>query len=323
MVAAGAWDGLVDGLYSAAASFEAVISGLADDSWRGPAAALMADAVAPYLRWMVAAAARAQQAAAQARSAATAYETALAMMVCPPVIAANRERLASLVTANFLGQNTPEIAVTEAQYVHMWAQNADAMYRYASSSAAASRLAPFTAPAVEFTGALARASGGGASATTNTLPMVTADPRLLSAVPAALNQLASPAVSSSGSDLSTSSSVGDETDSGSVSPYSALSSVVSRVMSAVPGGGERLRMRGRPVSVRAWFGGTRAGWMSRRGVPAGRNEAHTSIGPAAIVGKLLVPQSWLGAATTERIENISGATKFILPSEVPAVMGWG
>ncbi|WP_101953335.1 PPE family protein [Mycobacterium intracellulare] len=325
LVAAGAWGGLVDGLYSAATSFETVIAGLADDSWQGPAATLMVAAAAPYLKWMVAAAAQAQQAATQARSAATAYETALAMTASPPVIAANRERLASLVATNFLGQNTPEIAVTEALYSQMWAQNAEAMYRYASNSAAACRLTPFTAPALDFTNALAPAScGGGASVTTNTPPTVAADSRLLCAVPAALNQLASPAVSSSGSDLSTSNSIDNEAGSGSGSDYSALSSMACRVISAVPGGvaGERLRLKGRPVSVRAWFGGTRAGWTGRRGVPARRNQAHTHMGPTAMVGKLLVPQSWHVTARTERFQTASEATKFILPCEVLAVMGW-
>lgn len=326
LVAAGAWEGLVDGLYSTAAAFEAVISGLGDDSWRGSAAAAMAEAVAPYLKWMLATAGQAQQAAAQARLAATAYETALAMMASPSVIAANRDRLASLVAANFLGQNTPEIAVTEAQYSGMWAQNADAMYRYASSSAAASRVTPFTAPPVELRAASPRASGDDTSAATNTLPVVAADPGLFSAVPAALNQLASPAVSSSGLDLSTLSLVGGEADSGWASPCSMFSSLVSRVMSAIAGGvaGERFRVRGRPVSVRAWFGGKCADWMSRRRGPAGRDEAlsHTNIDSPTIVGKLLVPQSWLVTATTERVETASGATKFILPSEVPAVMGW-
>ena len=56
------------------------------------------------------------------------------MTVPPPVIAANRVLLANLIATNFLGQNTPAIAVTEAQYAEMWAQDAGAMYTYAASS---------------------------------------------------------------------------------------------------------------------------------------------------------------------------------------------
>ena len=68
------------------------------------------------------------------------------MTVPPPVIAANRVLLATLVATNFFGQNTPAIAATEAQYMEMWAQDAAAMTGYAVSSATASVLAPFPAP---------------------------------------------------------------------------------------------------------------------------------------------------------------------------------
>jgi PPE-repeat protein len=66
--------------------------------------------------------------------------------VPPPVIAANRALLAALVATNIVGQNTPAIATTEAQYAEMWAQDASAMYGYAGSSAAATQLTPFTSP---------------------------------------------------------------------------------------------------------------------------------------------------------------------------------
>jgi PPE-repeat protein len=62
------------------------------------------------------------------------------------VIEANRALLALLIATNILGQNTPAIAATEAHYMEMWAQDAAAMYGYAGSSAAASQLTPFTEP---------------------------------------------------------------------------------------------------------------------------------------------------------------------------------
>jgi PPE-repeat protein len=68
------------------------------------------------------------------------------MTVPPPVIAANRVLLMTLIATNFFGQNTPAIAATEAQYMEMWAQDAAAMYGYAASSALATQLAQFSDP---------------------------------------------------------------------------------------------------------------------------------------------------------------------------------
>jgi PPE-repeat protein len=68
------------------------------------------------------------------------------MTVPPPVIAANRVLLTTLVATNFFGQNTPAIAATEAQYMEMWAQDAATMYGYAASAAIATELAQFTSP---------------------------------------------------------------------------------------------------------------------------------------------------------------------------------
>ena len=95
----------------------------------------MVSAVTPYVTWLSAVAAQAEETASQARAAAAAYETAFAMTVPPPVIAANRVLLVTLIATNFFGQNTPAIAATEAQYMEMWAQDAAAMYGYAASSA--------------------------------------------------------------------------------------------------------------------------------------------------------------------------------------------
>jgi PPE-repeat protein len=54
--------------------------------------------------------------------------------------------LAALVATNIVGQNTPAIAATEAQYAEMWAQDAAAMYGYAGASAAATTVTPFNPP---------------------------------------------------------------------------------------------------------------------------------------------------------------------------------
>lgn len=146
LAAAAAWDALGAELHSYAAAYSTTISGMTVGSWLGPAAMSMSAAVAPYVAWATASAAQAEQAAMQARLAALAYETAFAATVPPPVIAANRSLLMTLIATNFLGQNTAAIAAAEAEYAEMWAQDAAAMYAYAASSAAATQLAPFTEP---------------------------------------------------------------------------------------------------------------------------------------------------------------------------------
>jgi PPE-repeat protein len=79
-------------------------------------------------------------------AAVGAYESAFAATVPPPVIVANRTLLTSLIATNLLGQNSPAIAATEADYESMWAQDATAMYGYAATSATASKVTPFTSP---------------------------------------------------------------------------------------------------------------------------------------------------------------------------------
>jgi PPE-repeat protein len=146
LAAAAAWDGLASELGLTASSYQSVVEGLAIGAWQGPSSMSMVAAAAPYLAWLSASAVQAEETAGQARAAAAAYESAFVATVPPPVIAANRSLLMSLVATNILGQNTPAIAATEAHYMEMWAQDAAAMYVYAGSSAAASQLAPFTEP---------------------------------------------------------------------------------------------------------------------------------------------------------------------------------
>jgi PPE-repeat protein len=164
----------------------------------------MAAAAAPYVSWMSTAATQAAEAASQAKLAASAYEAAFAMTVPPPVIAANRSLLMSLIATNFLGQNTPAIAATEAQYVEMWAQDAASMYGYAGDSSAASTLAPFT-PAPKTTNpagpageAAAVAQSTAISAGTGVQTIASTSPQLMSAVPTALQGIAQPLQSTSG-----------------------------------------------------------------------------------------------------------------------------
>ncbi|MEE3753386.1 PPE family protein [Mycobacterium intracellulare] len=145
LAAAAAWDGLAIDLYTTAASYSSLIAELTG-VWVGPASATMATASAPYTAWLTATAAQAEQTAIQAKAAAGAYEAAFAMTVPPPVIAANRAQLMTLIATNFFGQNLPAIAATEAHYAEMWAQDAAAMYAYAAASAGASTLTAFDQP---------------------------------------------------------------------------------------------------------------------------------------------------------------------------------
>jgi PPE-repeat protein len=146
LAAAMAWDELAAALQSTANSYQAEITALTSGPWVGPSSASMVAAVTPYLEWMRTTGAQAEETANQARAAAFAYETAFAETVPPPVVTANRTLLATLVATNVLGQNTPAIATTEADYAEMWARDTAAMFGYAGSTASATRLTPFVQP---------------------------------------------------------------------------------------------------------------------------------------------------------------------------------
>jgi PPE-repeat protein len=193
--AASAWGGLGAELSSAASSYTGVISELTDGSWHGPASASMAAAASGYVAWMSTAAAHAEQTAGQAQAAAAAFEAAFAMTVPPSAVAANRSQLAALVATNVLGQNTPAIAVTEALYGEMWAQDAAAMYGYAGSSAAAATVTPFSSPPNTTSPAAAASQGGAVAQATASSASTGAQSTLtqvVSTLPNTLNQLASP-----------------------------------------------------------------------------------------------------------------------------------
>jgi PPE-repeat protein len=124
LAAASAWNGLAAELRSTALSYGSVLSALTGEEWHGPASAAMAAAAAPYVAWMSTTAEQAEQTAGQAEAAAAAYEAAFTATVPPAAIAANRSQLMALIATNIVGQNTPAIAATEAQYAEMWAQDA-------------------------------------------------------------------------------------------------------------------------------------------------------------------------------------------------------
>ena len=195
LAAAAAWASLGAELNSAASSYGSSISALTSGPWVGPSSLTMAAAVTPYVEWMSATGEQAELAASQAYATTAAYEAAFAMTVPPPVIVANRAQLMMLVATNLLGQNTPAIAATEAEYAEMWAQDAGAMYGYAANSVAATaQMTPFTAApqtanaaaAVTQGAAVSQATGTAAGTAQSTLS------QLISGITSALQSLASP-----------------------------------------------------------------------------------------------------------------------------------
>jgi PPE-repeat protein len=145
LAAAAGWVATAAELESTAAGYASQISELSGQ-WFGPSATRMAAAAAHHVQWLQTTSAQASQTAAQAFEAAAAYDTAFEMTVPPPVIAANRVQLMTLIATNWLGQNTPAIAATEAQYMGMWVQDATAMYTYAATATPAATLQSFTEP---------------------------------------------------------------------------------------------------------------------------------------------------------------------------------
>ncbi|HEX7321799.1 MAG TPA: PPE domain-containing protein [Mycobacterium sp.] len=189
LAAASAWDGLAAQHHAAALGYESALGELSTE-WSGPASAAMAAAAASFVEWLHATAAQAEQTAIGARTAAADYETAHAMTVAPAVVTANRSQLMTLLNTNFLGQNTAAIAANEAQYAQMWTQDAAAMYGYAASAAAASRLTPFSQPpqTTNASGSANQAAAGQAAATAAGSHTQTA----VSAMTQALQSLAAP-----------------------------------------------------------------------------------------------------------------------------------
>src|ERR1700761_9415091 len=169
MAAASAWDELAADLETTAASYQAIVQQLTGGPWLGPSSASMASSTAPYIAWLQGSSIQAAQTSAQARLAAAAYEGAFDATVPPSVIAANRALLAALVATNFLAQNTPAIAATEALYMEMWFQDGLTMDTYALASTQATVLPEQTpAPATSDGGTSANAAAA-AQSTANSI----------------------------------------------------------------------------------------------------------------------------------------------------------
>lgn len=319
---AAAWQGLAAELGSSGAAFNAVVSALGAQDWLGPSSISMALAAAPYVVWMLATAQQCQEAAVAAGAAATAFEGARAGVVPPPVIAANRSTLMSLMATNFLGINTPAIAANEATYDEMWAQDTTVMYGFAADAAGITgALVPFVPPAANSNpmalaaqAAAVGQSGGSAAAQqpmnmlsqaggmTN-LPagmdaqsMLSMGPQLVTMIPQALQGLSSP--------LS------------SMSPTSGLSqfqSLLSPFMSALSNPG----MMGGAGAA----GGAGSGLSGLGGVGGAGGAVEAMAGRAGSLGGLSVPATWTAGTSTESTAGAKTVTPLAATSGTSAGAG--
>jgi PPE-repeat protein len=325
LAAAAAWDGLANDLQSTAASYSSVISSLTSGPWLGPTSLSMAAAVTPYLTWMQGTAAQAAETAGQATAAAGAYETAFAAHVPPEEIAANRSQLTLLVATNVVGQNTSAIAATEAQYGEMWAQDALAMDTYAGSSAAATKLTPFTAApqttnesglasqAAAVAQATSTSAGTSAQTITSTAnPLLQGLANLATDYTDTLNGLLNSLFGSSGA-----------------STYTALFNAVKTPLSFTTGFNDVGLLTNFPVSQFLKFSPAPAyGVIPKEGLGGGltgpwwgrgwlTSSVSANMGNAGtLVDKLSVPPSW--ATATPAIRTVAAALSAAGPEAVPA-----
>lgn len=292
LAAATAWEQLAGDLDATALSFETVTANLISGPWLGASATTMAAAAAPYTMWLNATAGQAAQTAGQARAAAAAYEAAYAMTVPPALIAANRAQLTTLTATNFVGQNSPAIAATEAQYGEMWAQDATAMSCYAAASTAATTLSPLTEPpqlvnaAALASQAVTVAQAGSNSVTTEILNALS---QLIAAVPNALNAIGLTTLPEWVSDLQTVMSIFG-------TPFFACTAVGGlgiSMMSTLKGLFPAAAAIGSQIasSVAPALTGALSSASLTGAVSAG-------LGKAATVGALSVPRAWAAAAPT-------------------------
>jgi len=316
LAAAAAWDELAAELQTTGASYNSTIDTLTTGPWTGPSSLAMAAAATPYVAWIHATSAQAAEAGAQAKLAAGAYEAAFAATVPPPVIAANRALLAALVATNILGQNTPAIAATEAHYMEMWAQDAAAMYAYAAASATASQLTPFAEPprttndSAGPAQAVAAAQSSGQSSA-NTAAHLS---QLSTTMQPAVQSVSAAADPSTGTGLTVPSAITNWNTF-----WSAVTGVYSpQSWSTIPGGpflsfGQAYAWGQNGQGAAAYLSGPKAISGALAPLTSGANavrpmlssavgaaQASGSMGKAALVGGMSVPQGWTEAAPVIR-----------------------
>ncbi len=291
-----AWESLATRLYAAAADYRAVTSKLLA-RWEG--ATEITQAAAPYMDWLAATATQAEHAATQARAAASAYESALAAMVPPPVIEANRAHRTELAKANCLGQTSPAIAETEACYERMWAQDTEAMYGYAGDSADASTVTPFAPPPT----AVGQAGPGAALPQLTGTWQVIAAPQVISAghqvistIPEALQSLSLSQLTTFDASLSQVSS--------SLSKLSSLSAPSDVAI-------DRLNSLNKSAALN--HAAALRSLLTKPGVARGAPFT-AGLGRATSIGVLSVPKAWAADTTPSPVALESSYGSWGLPA---------
>ena len=341
LAAAAAWDDLATELSSTAASYASTVSSLTGGTWQGPSSESMATAAATYVEWLNTTAAQAEVTGTQAKAAVAAYEAAFAATVPPPVIEANRALLMMLIATNILGQNTPAIAATEAHYVEMWAQDAGAMYGYAGSAGSASVLTPFTEPpqTTNPAGTAQQSAAAAQAGTSGASSIGTEITQFINSLPTALQNLAnglleSPTTASgnllSGLSLpqlfSATLPPGLSTD---LTNWNTIFSTIAsgpyslQGLTSIPGGpflsfGQAYAWGQNGQGAASFLAGAKpitgalAPLASELGTPHlsaafGAGPASGSMGRAALVGSMSVPQGWTQAAPEMGFRTLAAA----------------
>jgi PPE-repeat protein len=341
LAAAAAWDDLAAELSSTAASYASTVSSLTGGTWQGPSSESMATAAATYVEWMNTTAAQAEETGSQAKAAVAAYEAAFAATVPPPVIEANRALLMMLIATNILGQNTPAIAATETHYMEMWAQDAGAMYGYAGSAGSASVLTAFTEPpqTTNPAGAAQQSAAAAQAGTSGASSIGTEITQFINSLPTALQNLAnglleSPTTASgnllSGLSLpqlfSATLPPGLSTD---LTNWNTIFSTIAsgpyslQGLTSIPGGpflsfGQAYAWGQNGQGAASFLAGAKpitgalAPLASELGTPHlsaafGAGPVSGSMGRAALVGSMSVPQGWTQAAPEMGFRTLAAA----------------
>jgi PPE-repeat protein len=346
LVAASAWKSLAAELRSTALSYGAVLTVLSEEEWRGPASAAMAAAALPYVAWLNTTAEQAELAATQAEAAAAAYEAAHAATVPPPQIAANRAQLAELLATNVIGQNSGAIAATEAQYGEMWAQDAAAMYGYASTSALATDLSQFDPPQpiTDLAGLTEQSAAVGEAVAHDVGTAQSTLSGLMDTVPGSLQDLASPSATSSMTGW-------NPFAPGSASDTTGLNGVLNALFGMDTAFGQFVNANiwnttfGSGFYLPSNFLGTAADFIGLSQVGgaaaevttgvadsaaaaaateaitgAAGNSVSAALGNSTPVGPLSVPPSWVGTPSAQPAASLGATPMFASPAAVAAGM---
>ncbi len=284
--AAAAWDGLASDLSSAATSFQSVVSGLIGGTWTGPAALEMAASATPYIQWLTSAAGQAEAAAAQARVAASAFESALTATVPTAAVVTNRTQLLSLIATNILGQNTPAIAMSEFEYMDMWAADVGAMFGYHTGALTAAAAMPaLSAPPVAAAFGLADLTAGvtGLLSTTGLAGPLSSATALLATGTTALVSQPSVLLQGITTPISLAMSPMMMLLQGAMSPAKAATGLVDAVSP------DAAKFVDATAPAMKGLGGAGMGGMGLGGAEAG-------LGKARLVGAMSVPPTWQGSA---------------------------